>query len=470
MARRQGPAARGAREARRVVRDRACKDWDISRDAPYFGFEIPDAPGKYFYVWFDAPIGYIGSFAALAAKRGLDFDAYWKAGATTELHHFIGKDISYFHTLFWPAMLHGAGYRRPTGVHVHGFLTVDGQKMSKSRGTFITARRYLELLPPDHLRYYFAAKLGNGLDDIDLNLDDFTARVNSDVVGKLVNIASRCAPFIERARRPAGRRAAGSRRCTPAFAAAAEPIAALFEARDYAGAIREIMALADRANQYVDQQKPWVLAKDPARLDEARARRHAGHQPVPRADDLPGAGDAGHRGTGRRLARQRRARALGRRAVAAARPSARQVSTARDARRSGRRASSSSPPAARRRASRGNRASTARSKPVISIDDFAKLDLRAARVLEASRVEGSDKLLQLTLDLGTEQRNVFSGISASYKPEELVGRYVVMIANLAPRKMRFGVSEGMVLCASGDGDGVFLLSADAGVLPGMKVS
>ncbi len=246
------------------------KDWDISRDAPYFGFEIPDAPGKYFYVWFDAPIGYIGSFAALAAKRGLDFDAYWKAGATTELHHFIGKDISYFHTLFWPAVLQGAGYRRPTGVHVHGFLTVDGQKMSKSRGTFITARRYLDLLPADHMRYYFAAKLGDGLDDIDFNLDDFTARVNSDVVGKLVNIASRCAPFIEKA--------GGSLTAQlpdPAlyaeFTAAAEPIAAMFESRDYAGAVREIMLLADRANQYVDQQKPWVLAKDPARIAEAAA-------------------------------------------------------------------------------------------------------------------------------------------------------------------------------------------------------
>jgi methionyl-tRNA synthetase len=446
------------------------KDWDISRDAPYFGFEIPDAPGKYFYVWFDAPIGYIGSFAALAAKRGLDFDAYWKAGATTELHHFIGKDISYFHTLFWPAVLHGAGYRRPTGVHVHGFLTVDGQKMSKSRGTFITAQRYLELLPADHMRYYFAAKLSNGLDDIDLNLDDFTARVNSDVVGKLVNIASRCAPFIEKA--------GGS--LSPAlpdpalyaqFAGVAEPIAALFESRDYASAMREIMLLADRANQYVDQHKPWVLAKDPARIAEAaavatqainlfrvlmtylapvlpgiaaRAGEWLGADVLPRWDSVQA---------------PLLARPLGKYPQLATRVDPAVV----------KQLIATQPTAA------GNfAAATNPGKPVISIDDFAKLDLRAAKVLEASRVTGSDKLLQLKLDLGSEQRNVFSGISANYKPEDLVGRYVVMIANLAPRKMRFGVSEGMVLCATGaqEGatEGVFLLSADAGVTPGMKIS
>jgi methionyl-tRNA synthetase len=443
-------------------------DWDISRDAPYFGFEIPDAPGKYFYVWFDAPIGYIGSFAALAAKRGLDFDAYWKAGATTELHHFIGKDISYFHTLFWPAVLHGAGYRRPTGVHVHGFLTVNGLKMSKSRGTNISARRYLDLLPPDHLRYYFAAKLGNGLDDIDLSLDDFTARVNSDVVGKLVNIASRCAPFIERA----GGRLADAlpdAALYADFANAADQLAALFEGRDYAGAVREIMLLADRANQYVDAQKPWVLAKDPSKLEDARA---VATQAINLfrvlmtylAPVMPGiaARAAGWLGEGS-LSRWNAVRqpllgiALGKYPQLAARVDPAVV----------KQLIASAPTASPAVATKPQE------KPVISIDDFAKLDLRAAKVLEASRVEGSDKLLQLKLDLGTEQRNVFSGISASYKPEDLVGRYVVMIANLAPRKMRFGVSEGMVLCASGPkegGEGVFLLSADSGVAPGMKVS
>ncbi len=459
---RQWLAGKGLQPAVRAKLDEwlevGLKDWDISRDAPYFGFEIPDAPGKFFYVWFDAPVGYIGSFAALAARRGLDFDAYWKAGATTELHHFIGKDISYFHTLFWPAMLQGAGFRRPTGVHVHGFLTVEGQKMSKSRGTNITARRYLDLLPPDHLRYYFAAKLSNGLDDIDFTLEDFSARVNSDIVGKLVNIASRCAPFIER-----GGGKLADQLPDPglyeAFTAAADPIAALYESRDYAGAIREIMALADRANQYVDQQKPWVLAKDPAQLEAARA---VATQAINLfrvlmtylAPVMPGIAanaalwlgpDSLARWNG--VSRPLLGSAIGKYPQLAVRLDAAVVKQL-----------VASP------------APATTGKPVISIDDFAKLDLRAALVLEASRVTGSDKLLQLKLDLGTEQRNVFSGISANYAPEALVGRYVVMIANLAPRKMRFGVSEGMVLCASGDDSGVFLLSADAGVTPGMKIS
>ena len=246
------------------------QDWDISRDAPYFGFEVPDAPGKYFYVWFDAPIGYLGSLKALAAKRGLDLDAYLKPDSTAEMYHFIGKDISYFHTLFWPAVLHGAGFRRPTAVFVHGFLTVNGAKMSKSRGSFITARRYLERLPPEPLRYYFAAKLGSGIDDIDLSLEDFTARFNSDVVGKLVNIASRCAGFIERG---GGRLAERlpDEALYAEFQAAAATIGAAIEAREYSAAIREIMLLADRANQYVDLHKPWALAKDPANADEVRA-------------------------------------------------------------------------------------------------------------------------------------------------------------------------------------------------------
>jgi methionyl-tRNA synthetase len=446
------------------------QDWDISRDAPYFGFEIPDAPGKYFYVWFDAPIGYISSFAALAAKRGLDFDAYWKAGATTELHHFIGKDISYFHTLFWPAVLQGAGYRRPTGVHVHGFLTVDGQKMSKSRGTFITAQRYLELLPADPLRYYFAAKLGDGLDDIDLNLEDFTARVNSDIVGKLVNIASRCAPFIAKA---GGRLAVSlpDPGLYSQFTARSEEIAALWESRDYAGAVREIMLLADRANQYVDQNKPWVLAKDPDKLQQARGVATQGINlfRVLMTWLAPVLPDIAAR-AGQWLGQDSLARWDGIASPLLDRPLGDypQLATRLD-------------PAVVKQllvqqpATTGQKPATAaQAKPVINIDDFSKLDLRAARVLAASRVEGSDKLLQLTLDLGSEQRNVFSGIAANYAPEQLVGRFVVMIANLAPRKMRFGVSEGMVLCATGaaenGGEGVFLLSADAGVVPGMKIT
>jgi methionyl-tRNA synthetase len=358
-------------------------------------------------------------------------------------------------------MLHGAGFRRPTGVHVHGFLTVDGQKMSKSRGTNITARRYLDLLPPEPLRYYFAAKLGSALDDIDLNLDDFTARANSDIVGKLVNIASRCAPFIERA---GGRLAAALPE--PAlyaeFTAAAPMIAEHYETREFAAAIREIMRLADRANQYVDQRKPWVLVKDAARRDEAVAVATQAINlfrvlMVYLAPVLPGIASksatwlgadalASWDGVGVPLL----GRALGPYPQLAARIDAATVKGLVVA------------PAAEVAAPSG--------KPMITIDDFSKLDLRAAKVLAATRVEGSDKLLQLTLDLGTEQRNVFSGIRASYEPDQLVGRFVVMIANLAPRKMRFGVSEGMVLCASGDGTGVFLLSADAGVEPGMKVT
>ncbi|MDR2214548.1 MAG: methionine--tRNA ligase [Nevskiaceae bacterium] len=451
------------------------QDWDISRDAPYFGFEIPDAPGKYFYVWFDAPIGYISSFAALAARRGLNVDDYWKAGASTELHHFIGKDISYFHTLFWPAVLQGAGYRRPTDVHVHGFLTVDGQKMSKSRGTFITAQRYLELLPADPLRYYFAAKLGNGLDDIDLNLEDFTARVNSDIVGKLVNIASRCAPFIAKG---GGHLSAAlpDEALYAQFTARSEDIAALWNSRDYAGAVREIMLLADRANQYVDQNKPWVLAKDPARLDEARAVATQGINlfrvlmtwlapvlPDIAAKAAQWLGDDAL-STWNGIATPLLNRALAAYPQLAARLDPAVVKQL-----------VATPPASAPALPSSSQQSTpSQAKPVINIDEFAKLDLRAAKVLAASRVEGSDKLLQLTLDLGSEQRNVFSGIAANYAPEQLVGRYVVMIANLAPRKMRFGVSEGMVLCAGGpkeDGsEGVFLLSADAGVAPGMKIT
>jgi methionyl-tRNA synthetase len=469
--------------------DAGLKDWDISRDSPYFGFEIPDVPGKYFYVWFDAPIGYIGSFAALAARRSLDFDAYWRSEDATELHHFIGKDISYFHTLFWPAVLHGAGLRRPTAVHVHGFLTVDGQKMSKSRGTFITAQRYLELLPPEPLRYYFAAKLSGGVEDIDLNLEDFTARVNADIVGKLVNIASRCAPFIERA---GGRLAEvlPDHALYTEFTEGRERIAQLFEVRDTAAAIREIMHLADRANQYVDAQKPWLVAKDPARSEEARAIATQAINlfrvllvyltPVlPRisataaqwlGEDAFASWDAveapllGHAiGRYPQLA-ARVDPAVVKQLVGTTAPKAPPAPSKPAARPAG----GPSPVAAKA-------AAPAPEVPaMISIEDFAKLDLRAAKVVEASRVEGSDKLLCLKLDLGDHQRQVFSGIAANYAPEQLVGRFVVVIANLAPRKMRFGVSEGMVLCASGKADGndssVFLLSADAGVQPGMRIS
>jgi len=445
------------------------QDWDISRDAPYFGIEIPDAPGKFFYVWFDAPIGYIGSFEAWRAAHGASFDAYWKSETATELYHFIGKDISYFHTLFWPAVLRGAGLRRPTGVCVHGFLTINGQKMSKSRGTFITAQHFLERLPPEPLRYYFAAKLSNGIEDIDFSLDDFVARANSDLVGKLVNIASRCAGFIERG---GGRLAAALPE--PAlydeFVAAGEHIAALYESRDYSAAIREIMELADRANRYIDRHKPWTLARDAARADEVGAIATQGVNlfrvlmsylaPV-----LPRMAQAAAAFLGTSFdSWSAIATPLLAQPIARYQPLATRLEPAAVA-------SLIAPaPGATPQAAPAVGAVTAAAN--ISIDEFSRLDLRVARVISAELVEGSDKLLRLTLDLGSEQRTVFSGIRAAYRPDELNGRLVVVIANLAPRKMRFGVSQGMVLCANGDDDasGVFLLAADSGAQPGMKVT
>jgi methionyl-tRNA synthetase len=455
------------------------QDWDISRDAPYFGFEVPDAPGKYFYVWFDAPIGYIASFEALRARRGLDFDSYWKSETATELYHFIGKDISYFHNLFWPAVLHGAGCRRPSGVFVHGFLTINGQKMSKSRGTFITARRYLDLLPPEPLRYYFAAKLSAGVEDIDMSLDDFLARTNSDLVGKFVNIASRCAGFIERG---GGQLAAALP--DPAlyaeFVAAGERIAGLYEQREYSTAIREIMALADRANQYVDRHKPWALAKDPAQATQVRAIATEGINlfralmiyltPV-----LPAMSVAAGKFLGQPIGSWSDAATplLGV-PLNAYQPLATRLDPALVARLveapGGAAPAAIAPARATTSAAAGAAPPSAAPAAPITIADFSKIDLRVARVASAALVPGSDKLLQLNLDLGAEQRQVFSGIRSSYAPEQLVGRLVIVVANLEPRKMRFGVSAGMVLCASGEGAGVFLLDADTGAEPGMKVT
>jgi methionyl-tRNA synthetase len=458
------------------------QDWDISRDAPYFGFEIPGAPGKYFYVWFDAPIGYLGSFKALCDKRGLNYDEYFKADSKAELYHFIGKDISYFHNLFWPAVLHGSGCRKPTAVFVHGFLTVNGTKMSKSRGTFITARQYLSLLPAEPLRFYYASKLNAAVEDIDLSLDDFVARVNSDIVGKLVNIASRCAGFVAR-----GGGKLADQLPEPAlyeeFAAARVSIARAFDAREYSNALREIMLLADKANQYVDARKPWALAKDPARAAEVLAVCTQGINlfrvlmsylaPVlpqmaekagkflrtPFADwnaiaqPLVGTPIETYEPLATRLDPKIVAQLV---APAAPAPEKTDTKPAKQAK-----------PVTEKTA-----AAPAAANGLVNINDFAKLDLRVAQVLEAKFVDGSDKLLQLTLDLGTEKRNVFSGIRSAYgDPAKLVGRQVIMIANLEPRKMRFGVSEGMVLCASPDaGPEVFLLSPDAGAAAGMKVS
>jgi methionyl-tRNA synthetase len=443
------------------------QDWDISRDAPYFGFEIPGHPGKFFYVWFDAPIGYLGSFKALCERRGLDMQSYLAPDSQTELHHFIGKDISYFHTLFWPAVLHGSGMRRPTAVHAHGFLTINGQKMSKSRGTFITANRYLELLPAEPLRYYFAAKLGPGVDDIDLSLEDFTARVNSDLVGKLVNIASRCAGFVAR-----GGGTLSSALPDPAlyaeFTAARPRIAALYEQLDYAQAMREIMLLADRANQYVDTHKPWALAKDPAKAAETLGIATQGVNlfrvlMVYLAPVLPDMAchAAGFLGAPLSRFSEVDSPLLGT-PLAAYQPLAQRL----DPKVVSQLVATTETPVESPKTSTPTTAGDA----LVTIDDFSKLDLRVAKVTAAEAVEGSDKLLKLTLDLGGEPRTVFSGIRKSYTPESMLGRHVVVIANLAPRKMRFGVSEGMVLCASGSDDRVFLLSADDGVAGGMKIS
>jgi methionyl-tRNA synthetase len=457
------------------------QDWDISRDAPYFGFEIPGAPGKYFYVWFDAPIGYLGSFKALCAQRGLSYDEYLRADSTTELYHFIGKDISYFHNLFWPAVLHGSDCRKPTAVFVHGFLTVNGVKMSKTRGTFITAAKYLSLLPAEPLRFYFASKLNAAVEDIDLSLDDFVARVNSDIVGKLVNIASRCAGFVSRA---GGRLAAELPDPTlyAEFAALRGTIAELYDTRDYSAAIRGIMGLADRANQYVDTNKPWALAKDPARAREVLAVCTQGinlfrvlmsylapvlPQMAQKAGKFLNISFADWNSVETPLfdhpinAYEPLAVRLDPKVVAALiEPAGQEASEKR-----------ATDKKSAEKKSKDAAAAPAEVSGNIGIQDFAKLDLRIAKVLDAKHVDGSDKLLQLTLDLGTEQRNVFSGIRAAYDPGQLIGRQVVMVANLEPRKMRFGISQGMVLCASGDdGPEVFLLSPDSGAQPGMKVT
>ena len=449
--------------------------WDISRDAPYFGFEIPDAPGKYFYVWLDAPVGYMASFQNLCAKCDLDFAAYWNEGSETELYHFIGKDILYFHALFWPAMLKYAGYRTPTKIFAHGFLTVDGQKMSKSRGTFITAESYLQQgLNPEWLRYYYAAKLNSTLEDIDLNLDDFTARVNSDLIGKYVNIASRAAGFITK--RFDGKLAnqIGDTDLVLRLAAAAPELADLYEAREYGKALREIMALADVVNQYVDEKKPWDLAKDPsasAELHEVctvslnlfRLLTIYLKPVLPQVASLSEIflaippltwADASAMLLGHTIQPYQHLMA---------RIDPKQITALTDANKQ------SLQPVAHSPARHAE--AQAHHQPIsetISIDDFGKIDLRIAKIVHAEQVEGAEKLLKLTLDIGLETRTVFAGIKSAYKPEDLIGRLTVMVANLAPRKMKFGLSEGMVL-AAGDGGGIYLLAPDSGAQPGMRV-
>ena len=443
--------------------DAGLRDWDVSRDAPYFGFEIPDAPGKYFYVWLDAPVGYMASFANHCAKAGLDFEDWWKPGSGAELHHFIGKDILYFHSLFWPATLEGAGFRKPTAVHAHGFLTVNGEKMSKSRGTFVTAGRYLAHLPPDYFRYFLAAKLGPGLEDIDMNLEEFATRINADLVGKLVNIASRCASFIHRGYGGALADELPEPALYREFVDAGSGIVEAWEALEYAAAVREIMALADQANLYIDRKKPWLAAKDPARAAEVQAVCTQGInlfralmaylKPV-----LPATAERAERFLGSPVGRWSDVEKplLGAR-INEYQPLATRLDVAHVQRILELPMPSTEP------------AAPAAAPAQITPEDFARIDLRVARIETAEFVEGADRLLKLGVDLGGEWRTVFAGIRGAYEPAALVGRHVVIVANLKPKKMRFGTSEGMALAASGD-EGLFLLSPDAGAKAGMKVS
>lgn len=460
--------------------------WDISRDAPYFGFEIPDTQDKFFYVWLDAPIGYMGSFRAYCNQTGLNFDDYWRADSDTELYHFIGKDIVYFHTLFWPSVLHASGYRTPTAVFAHGFLTINGQKMSKSRGTFITAEAYLNHLPAEALRYYFAAKLSSKVEDIDLNLEDFIQRVNSDLVGKLVNIASRCAGFIHKFFD--GKLATldnEHQQCLATYQQAATNIAQCYQQREFSQAIRDIMALADQANAWIADVAPWQQAKD----DNQRAALHQSTSlainifrtlMIYLSPVLPEmAAAARHFLAEETWAWQSAQNALCNHTIHPyqalfTRLDRKQVDAMM--------AENAQAVAAQPQAKAANSVSNTkdnettlgqqtRMDPIsaeMTIDDFMKVDLRVARILKAEAVPEADKLLKLILDIGNEQRQVFAGIKSAYQPEDLEGRLTVMVANLAPRKMRFGLSEGMVLAAGGD-SGLFLLSPDTGATPGMRV-
>ncbi|MFN3709048.1 MAG: methionine--tRNA ligase [Alishewanella aestuarii] len=458
--------------------------WDISRDAPYFGFEIPGAPGKFFYVWLDAPIGYLASFKHLCETAGIDFDSYWAPDSDAEVYHFIGKDIIYFHSLFWPAMLHGAGFRKPNAIFAHGFVTVNGAKMSKSRGTFIKARTYLDNLDPEYLRYYFASKLTSGITDLDLNLEDFTQKVNADLVGKVVNIASRCAGFITKRFDSKLSASLSEPELFADFINAGDSIAQSYEQREFARAIRDIMALADKANQYIDAKAPWVLVKDDSKQQEAHEVCSMGlnlfrvlmHYLKPVLPKMASDSEAflntellwanyrepllNHAINPFKALMQRvdpvKVQAMVDASKENLQPTAEPVAVAK----------------AETAKAEVNVVSGER-EPIsdtISIDDFAKIDLRVATIIDAKPVEGADKLVQLQLDIGGgETRQVFAGIKAAYTPESLVGRQTVMVANLAPRKMRFGLSEGMVLAAGPGGSDIFLLTPDQGASAGMRV-
>ncbi|TYL47429.1 methionine--tRNA ligase [Marinomonas sp. IMCC 4694] len=459
--------------------DSGLKEWDISRDAPYFGFEIPDAPGKYFYVWLDAPIGYMASFKNLCDRTdGLEFNDYWAKDSDAELYHFIGKDIINFHALFWPAMLDCAGYRTPTKVNAHGYVTVNGTKMSKSRGTFIKARTYLNHLDPQYLRYYFAAKLNASVDDIDLNLQDFIQRVNSDVVGKVVNIASRTASFI-------GKKFDGQLASTvseaemiQSFIDAGDVIADHFENREYGKAVREIMRLADVANEYIAVQAPWVLAKDDVTLPKVQdvctvalnlfSILATYLKPV-----MPTMVADAEAFLDKTLTWNNRSELLFGRTVNKFKPLMGRIEQTQIDAMIEEGKIEAEAEAAAKEAAQPTQVETELSKaPLeaeITFDDFAKVDLRIALIVKAEHVEKANKLLKLTLDIGGETRTVFSGIKSAYEPEDLEGKHTVMVANLAPRKMKFGLSEGMVLAAGPGGEEIYLLEPHSGAKPGQRV-
>lgn len=446
------------------------QQWDISRDAPYFGFEIPNAPGKYFYVWLDAPIGYMGSFKNLCDKKGIDFDSYWNENSDAELYHFIGKDIIYFHSLFWPAMLEGAGYRKPTSVYAHGFVTVNGAKMSKSKGTFIKGRTYLDYLNPEYLRYYYAAKLTNRIDDLDLNLEDFAQRVNSDLVGKVVNIASRCASFITKRFDGMLSTNIDDQALADEVMAAGDSLAALYENREFGKAMREIMALADKVNEYIAVKEPWQLVKDETKQQEVQDICSLGInlfrilmtylKPV-----LPALAEKTEGFLNTELVWEGHKTLLKDHKVNKFKALLQRIEMDKINEMTDASKESLAPTAP---APTGPLADDPIS-PEIQFDDFAKIDLRVAKIVKAEHVEKADKLLRLELDLGGETRQVFAGIKSAYQPEDLEGKMTVMVANLAPRKMRFGMSEGMVLAAGPGGKDLWILNPEDGAQPGMRV-
>lgn len=450
--------------------DAGLRDWDISRDAPYFGFEIPDAPGKYFYVWLDAPIGYFASFKHLCDRKNIDFDHFVKPDTPTELYHFIGKDITYFHALFWPAMLMGAQYRTPTALCVHGFLTINGQKMSKSRGTFINARTFLQYIDAEYLRYYFAAKLNSNVEDIDINLQDFVQRINADLVGKVVNIASRCAGFISKTFSHQLSSTIAEPALLAEFIQRGDEIAASYESRDYAKAIREIMALADQANQYIAEKQPWKLIKDPSLLSQVHDICSMGlHlfriliiylKPI-----LPLLAQKTEQFFNiQPLTWEDRHTTLTLHEMADFIPMLQRIElTQIEA------MMNQTPPPASEPAVTNAANTTAKNE--ISYEDFAKIELRIVKIIEAEAVPEADKLLKLQLDIGEGQiKQVFAGIKAAYPdPQQLIGKLTVAVVNLAPRKMRFGLSEGMVLAAGPGGNELWILHPDEGAKPGMLV-